>query len=166
MKIYIVGTVGSGKSTLALKMGQILEIPIYHLDEVVHQKNADAKLGNVKRLDEEIEKDFQAILVQKNYIIEDCLRERFTPALQQVDQVIFIDLPLSVLRGRVIKRFIKQKLGIEKANYKPSLQFLRQMFVWLKESPRGKVQVLPNVIILKNKREIRKFLGEMRENKQ
>lgn len=36
MKIYITGSVASGKSTLARRISQIIEIPCYHLDEVVH----------------------------------------------------------------------------------------------------------------------------------
>jgi adenylate kinase family enzyme len=127
MKFYIVGTVGSGKSTLARKMGEALELPVYHLDEIVHMKNDAEKLGNMKRSDVEIDELFQEILNQESFIIEDCLRKRFTPALQQVDQVIFLDLPQSVLKYRVFKRFLKQKIGIEKANYRPSLQFLKQM---------------------------------------
>lgn len=31
---------------------------------------------------------------------------------------------------RIIKRFIKQKLHMEKANYKPTLEMFRKMFRW------------------------------------
>lgn len=94
MKIYIVGVVGSGKSTLARKMGELLDIPVYHLDEVVHEKNKTFEVGNHKRSDVEIEQIFHKILGQDNFIIEDCLRERFESALHEVDKVVFLDLPM------------------------------------------------------------------------
>lgn len=151
MKYYIVGTVGAGKSTLAKKMSKILDVPVYHLDEIVHKKDS-------RRSDNEISKLFQEILAQNDFIIEDCLRDRFTVALQQVDRVIFLDIPLHRLYIRIVKRWIKQKLGIEKANYMVTLQMLRQMFVWIKESPRDKLVNLPNLTVLHNKQEIKEFL--------
>ncbi len=164
MKIYIVGTVGSGKSTLSRKLGDRLNIPVYHLDEVVHQKDESTKTGNNKRADDEIERIFQEILKQNSFIIEDCLRERFIPALHQVDKVVYIDLPMKVLKYRVVKRFLKQKLRIEKSAYRPSLQFLKLMFIWLKESPHEKVKDLPNLVVLKNKKAVNRFLTEMKED--
>ena len=165
MKIYIVGTVGSGKSTLSDRLSELLEIPVYHLDDIVHVKNEKSILGNTKRTDKEIECIFKEILSQENFIIEDTLRNRFTDALHQVDKVVFLDLPLNVLKYRVLKRFVKQKLGIEKSSYKPSLQFLHQMLIWLRDSPRGKVEGLSNVLVLKNSKEIRHFIQEVENEK-
>ncbi|KZK36598.1 hypothetical protein [Lactococcus taiwanensis] len=62
MKIYIVGMVGSGKSTLARQLGDLLDVPVFHLDNVVHD-------GDRKRSE------------QDNFIIEDTLRDRFTSLL-------------------------------------------------------------------------------------
>ena len=160
MKIYIVGTVASGKSTLANKLGQRYNLPVYHLDELVHQKNATAKLGNIQRSDAEIDRLFREILQQPDFIIEDTLRRRFQFALQEVDKVVYIDLPMRILKYRVFKRFFKQKLGLEKANYKPSLQFLKLMLTWLKDSPRERVAQLPNLMTLHSKKDIQQFLEE------
>lgn len=62
MKIYIVGMVGSGKSTLAGQLGDLLDVPVFHLDNVVHD-------GDRKRSE------------QDNFIIEDTLCVRFTSLL-------------------------------------------------------------------------------------
>jgi len=40
MKIYIVGAVASGKSTLAIQLSELIGVPYYALDEVVHIPDA------------------------------------------------------------------------------------------------------------------------------
>jgi len=62
MKIYIVGMVGSGKSTLAGQLGQLLSLPVFHSDNVMHD-------GDRKRTE------------QDNFIIEDTWHDRFTSLL-------------------------------------------------------------------------------------
>ncbi|MFC4651650.1 hypothetical protein ACFO26_01830 [Lactococcus nasutitermitis] len=157
MKLYIIGRVASGKTTLACKISVMTGTHVYHLDDIVHQA-APAGNGNIKRSVIEREQFFQEILMQESYIIEDVGRKCFTQGLREVDTVVLLDLPQKLLKKRIILRFIKQKLHIEKSSYRPSLQMLRAMFTWLKESPREKVKDLPNLVVLKNKKEIKNFL--------
>ncbi|MDR2977599.1 MAG: AAA family ATPase [Streptococcaceae bacterium] len=166
MKFYIVGSVGAGKSTLARRISEILSIPVYHLDEVVHKNDTSTEIDNVRRSDDEIHKIFQEIMSQNNFIIEDCLRDRFTVALQQVDSVIFLDIPLHRLYIRILIRWIKQKLGVEKANYHANLQMLSKMFTWVKESPRDKLVNLQNLTVLHNQREVSNFLKDIGNRKE
>jgi adenylate kinase family enzyme len=166
MKLYIVGSVGAGKSTLAREISKILDIPVYHLDELVHMRDPEAKGGNVRRSDEEIQETFSEILGLDDFIIEDCLRKRFTVALQQVDKVVFLDIPRHQLYVRIIRRWIKQRLGLEQANYKASLQMLSQMFTWVKESPRDKLVNLQNLTVLHNQREVGSFLKDLGNRKE
>lgn len=37
------------------------------------------------------------------------------------------------MKIRIVKRFLKQKLGLEKCHYKPDLNMLKAMFQWTKE---------------------------------
>lgn len=157
-KIYIVGTVGSGKSTLARQLGDLLDVPVFHLDNVVHD-------GERKRSEQEISGLIQQILQDENFIIEDTLRDRFTSLLPVVDSVIFLDLPEIFLKYRVIKRYIRQKLGLENANYQPSLQMLRQMFIWQKIDRRDLIEVQPHLIVLRSKSQIKKFIEGFKNDK-
>ncbi|MCL1631703.1 hypothetical protein M3N64_07040 [Sporolactobacillus sp. CPB3-1] len=50
--------------------------------------------------------------------------------MESADQIFFLDLPKSIRRYRIIKRFIRQKLRLEKSNYRPSLHILQKMFEW------------------------------------
>ena len=138
--------VGSGKSTLAGQLGQLLSLPVFHLDNVMHD-------GDRKRSE------------QDNFIIEVTLRDRFTSLLPVVDSVIFLDLPEIFLKYRVIKRYFRQKLGLENANYQPSLQMLRQMFIWQKIDRRDLIEVQPHLIVLRSKSQIKKFIEGFKNDK-
>lgn len=151
MKIYIVGTVGSGKSTLARKLSGKSSIDVFHLDSVVHD-------GERHRTDKEISESIECIFKNNDFIIEDTLREQFIPLLSKVDKIIYLDLPKTLLKYRVIKRYLKQKIGLEKSTYRQSLQMLRQMFIWQKIDRSELIKAQKKTIILKNQREIRQFI--------
>lgn len=130
VKIYIVGTVASGKSTLAKGLSKKLQCPYFSLDDIVHKSKKDG-YGNEKRSVAE--------------------RDCFSNAYEQVDQIICLYFPLYILRTRIVFRFLKQKLGIEKASYHVDFRMLRMMFKWVKLSPLDKLQGNSKLIILKNK---------------
>ena len=67
MKIYIMGSTGAGKTTLAKILSKIYNIKYYELDKIVY----DQKHLEVHRKDEEIEKDFETIINNDSWIIED-----------------------------------------------------------------------------------------------
>ena len=121
-KILVVGCVGCGKSTYAKKLSKKLKIPVYGIDEIVHD---DVK-GIRRSLDEQKELIKQ---VDKNdkWIIEGALREELYFLLDMADQIIMIDLDREVVEHRIITRYIKQQRGIEKINYEVDSNFLEMM---------------------------------------
>lgn len=133
-KIYIIGAVGTGKTTLAKKISDQFNIPMYELDKIVW----DDDNGNVKRSDEEVQKLFEEILDKDSWIIEDVGRKKFRKGIEEADIVYYIDLPVSVVYVRCLKRWIKQKLGKEKYNYKPTLKGLVQMMKWAHSDIKNK----------------------------
>ena len=137
-KIYIIGPVGAGKTTLAKKMAEEYEIPMYQLDKVVW----DDENGNVKRTEEEIKKLFKEILDKNTWIIEDVGRKIFAEGIKQADVVYYIDLPAGVIYKRCIWRWIKQKIGKEEYNYKPTFKGLIQMLKWAYQDIKNKEEKL------------------------
>lgn len=93
VKIYITGSVASGKSTLARRISQIIEIPCYHLDEVVHIPAPEEASGNKKRLIEERNALFHDILNSPDYVMEDAGRVCFAEGMRQADIVILLEIP-------------------------------------------------------------------------
>jgi len=121
-KILIVGCVGSGKSTYAKKISKKLKIPVYGIDEIVH----DDELG-VRRSLEEQKEIIDKINTNDKWIIEGALRKELYFLLEMADLIIMIDIDREIVEHRVITRYIKQQLGIEKIDYIVDNDFLEMM---------------------------------------
>lgn len=168
MKLYIVGSVASGKSTLAKQISKITNISCHHLDEVVYMPCPTDSWGNTKRPVEERDLLFANILACEHYIMEDAGRDYFIEGMQQADIVILLEIPLSIRKKRILFRWIKQNLGIEKCIYKPKLEVLKSMFKWAKNYDTGAdgtksrvAQLQSKVLTLHNNKEIKSFLKEI-----
>lgn len=76
-----------------------------------------------------------------------------------------LDAGITVRRYRVIKRFLLQKIGLEKANYRPTLKILKDLYKYNtafehKSRPAIFRMLEPyksKVIVLKNNKEIEDY---------
>lgn len=139
MKILIFGIVASGKITLFRELSLQYNIPCYEGDSIAWDHECK---NNYKRSDLE---QLNIILdIDKNgdWIIEGTYRESQKCLFDMADKIIFLDTPLYIRKIRIITRFIKQKLGIEKCNYNPTFDMLKKMFQWTKsfENKRSKYE--------------------------
>lgn len=159
MKILIIGIVASGKTTLAKKLSKEYNIKHYEIDLIVHDDK-----DNYKRTNEEQQNLIKRINENDNWIIEGTLRKNLFNLLQLADIIIYLDIPLIVRKRRILTRFIKQKLRIEKSNYKPDLKMLKNMYKWTKDFEKNKKEFEntisksgKKIIVLKSKKEIESF---------
>ena len=53
--------------------------------------------------------------------------------LPGADSIILLEPSVAVRRRRIVIRWIKQMLGIEKCGYKPGFWMLRAMFKWTRD---------------------------------
>lgn len=125
MKILIIGIVASGKTVLAQKLEQRLNIKHYEIDSIVHDDR-----NKTKRTPEEQKVIIEEIDKHTDWIIEGTLRKNLEYLLDLAEQIIYLDIPLRTRKYRILARYIKQKIGIEKCNYKPTLKMLKQMYKW------------------------------------
>lgn len=133
-KIYIIGPVGSGKTTLAKRLSLVLDIKMYELDKIVWDDNN----GNIKRNDDDILILFNKIIGEKSWIIEDVGRRKFLDGLKSADIVYYVNLSAIIIYKRCILRWIKQKIGLESYNYKPTIKSLIEMLKWANQDIRNK----------------------------
>lgn len=167
MKIYIVGIVAGGKTTLAKELSRRLATPWYELDCIVHVDNSDR--GRYKRTPEEQVELINSIDKAGNWIIEGTYRKSCHCLMDMADTIIFLDPPLGIRKLRIIKRFIKQQLGLEKCHYKSDIGMLKLMFKWTREfeSDRrnfeGLLQPYNNKVL---RLQDNKDLSFLRENKK
>ena len=127
MKIFIFGIVASGKTTLSRRLSLKYNIPCYEGDSIAWGGEGEE---NYKRSDEEQLNRILDIDKSGEWIIEGTYRESQKCLLDMADKIIFLDTPLYIRRVRIITRFIKQRLGMEKCNYKPTFKMLKMMFKW------------------------------------
>lgn len=166
MKIYICGSVASGKSTLARRISGLTGIPCHHLDEVLRVPDPSAPWGNRKRPDAEWQALFADILSKEDYIMEDAGRACFVEGMEMADVILVLEPPLRVRQWRIVLRWVRQNLGIEKCIYRPDLNMLRHMFKWVKSYETGadgvKARVAPyreKTVVLRSERDVQAYLA-------
>lgn len=135
MKILIFGIVASGKTTLADRLSKELGISYYEGDCIAWGFPGEKRY---KRSEKEQKEIIYQINENESWIIEGTYRESQKILYDLADKIIFLDTPLWVRRYRIILRFIRQKLGIEKSNYEPDFDMLKHMFLWTREFERDR----------------------------
>ncbi|CEG26171.1 AAA family ATPase [Bacillus sp. B-jedd] len=166
MKIRIIGSVGSGKTTLARLLSRQLDIPFYELDNVVRERLPS---GDRRRTEEEMGECLDEILHMDSWIIEGVHNENWTyETFRQADVQVYLDPPYSTRIYRITSRFILQKLGLEKANYKVTNDMLFKMFKWNRHFEQvGRPNFFNTYAderklkVIRNKRELAGFLKDL-----
>lgn len=162
MKLDIIGSVASGKTTLAKRISQEYKIPYYEKDNVVWMRTAN---GDVKRTEEARDKLFNSIISQDNWIVEGSPRKCLKESFKCCDYIIVLDLPIFVRLKRVFYRWIRQKIGIEKYNSKPTMKFLYYNIKWVLEFSKIRYSLIEelkkyksSVVIFNNNKDAYEFI--------
>jgi len=157
-KIYILGSVGSGKTTFAKRLSKELNVSYYELDNLVWEYHPD---GDIRRSEEESERLFLEILNHENWIIENVGRSFFDKGFEEADTIIYLNISKRVLYKRVLLRWIKQNLRIEKAPYKTDIKMLMQMFAWvdkeLNNSKLNKLHPYKEKLEVLNEKQVKRY---------
>ncbi|WP_037287883.1 AAA family ATPase [Saccharibacillus sacchari] len=160
-KILIIGIVASGKTTLARRLSEQLGIPWQELDNIVHRRSEE---GSHKRTQEEQMELIRQIDREGPWIMEGVDRSSYAALYEMADTVIFLDPPLWKRKLRIVRRFAKQKLGMEPAHYKPDLSMLKAMFRWTADFEKNRPQFeaklaryARKVVTLRTRREIERY---------
>ncbi|RDI45435.1 topology modulation protein [Falsibacillus pallidus] len=172
-KIMVVGiSAGVGKSTFAKKIGDLLDIPVHHLDRHFW------KPGWAQATFEEFRGAQEEILEHDRWIIEGNYTATYDMRAEQADTIIYLELPRYVCIYRVFKRFFKN-IGRTRPDLGPDCKekidwpFLK--FIWTTYYPR-KAQMQKRftafqslgkdktIVELKNKKEIADYLQSLEKN--
>ena len=157
----------SGKSTLARRLGEKLNIEVYHLDALFWKPNWTPTSKEEQRI-------VQNELVKKEeWIIDGNYNGTMDIRLNAVDTIIFVDISRVICIYRVFKRMIQYRGKTrpdmaDSVNERLDLDFLK----WVWDYPKTKkpivikkLELLPQdkkVIILNSPREVQLFLDKVK----
>ncbi len=165
-KILIIGSPGSGKSTLATKLGNLLKLPVIHLDQLFWLENwveKDRKLFKQELIER---------LKQNKWIIDGCFINTLPLRLEYCDHVILLNYPTLTCAFRVIKRVKtnKGKTRIDMAEGCPErfdFNFLKYVFTFKRKKLAKIKDALKNckspITEIKSNRQLKKFLNKLNE---
>ena len=127
MKIHIIGGPGSGKTFLAEKLSRELRIHHYDLDDMQWDNQSDSY--GVKRATDERDGLLANVLSQKDWIIEGVYYAWCQQCFADADKIYVLRVPRYKYRYRIIRRFVRRKLGLEQGK-KETLKSLYQLLKW------------------------------------
>ena len=127
MKIHIIGGPGSGKSFLAERFSKQFGIPHYDLDEL--QWDNQANDYGTKRAPQERDLLLNRILQEENWVIEGVYYAWCGRCFEEADTIYLLSVPRRTYRYRILRRFFRRKLGLEKGK-KETLSSLSKLLKW------------------------------------
>lgn len=141
MKIHIIGGSGTGKSYIAEQISKQYEIPHFDLDDI-YWDNESKSYGTKMPIDKRTAK-LNEILTNENWIIEGVFYDWLNDSFASADYIFILRTKPFVYNYRIIKRFIRRKLGIEKSK-KETLKSLKDLLVWTNHYQK---QNIPKIIL-------------------
>ena len=172
MKISIIGYSSSGKSTLAQNLGNILNIPVLHLDKVNFLPEwKERNKEESKKIVEDFIKNNDKFIIDGNYI-----KFVYELRMKLSDKIIFLDFDRITCLFHAFQRYNKYKGKVRDSMTEGCYEKLDWDFLhWILIGGRTKERIKKNkillekhkdkCIILKNKEEVIEFIKKVKENK-
>jgi len=166
-RILIIGCGGAGKSTFARKLGEKTGLPVVHLDKLFW------KPGWVESTKEEIDQKILLEMEKPAWIMDGNYNRTLDLRLQRCDTVIYLDFSTAACLWGVAKRVIttygtvRPDMG-EGCPERFDWEFLRWVATYnrdKRQSNYARIRNAPHakLIVLKNRREVNRFLESIRE---
>jgi|SRR5215470_2677629 len=162
-KVLIIGPGGAGKSTIARRLGQLLQIEVFHLDRHYWQPGWVEPPKNIWQA------RVEQLLSRESWIIDGNYSGTLSTRLQACDTVIFLDLSRVLCVWRIIRRRLKyRKMNrpdmADGCEERFSLEFLSWIWNYSRRS-RPKVLALlkaneetKQIVWLRSRIEVEQFL--------
>ena len=166
-RIIIIGCGGAGKSTLARKLGEVLDLPVVHLDKLFW------KPGWVETSREEFDALLAQELAKDKWIMDGNFNRTMPERIKRCDTIIYLDFSRFACLMGVLKRVIttygkvRPDMG-EGCPERIDLEILKWVWNFNKNKRESYYKLLneaENVetIVLKNRRAVKLFLKSLKQ---
>ena len=166
-RIIIIGCGGAGKSTLARKLGEVLDLPVVHLDKLFWKPNW------VEKSNEEFDALLAQELAKDRWIMDGNFNRTMPERIKRCDTIIYLDFSRIACLMGVLKRIIttygkvRPDMG-EGCPERIDLDFLKWVWNFNKNKRESYYKLLneaENVetIVLKNRRAVKLFLKSLKQ---
>lgn len=164
-RIMIIGCGGAGKSTLARQLGEKTGLPVVHLDKLFWHP------GWIESTRDEIDSKITEAMAEPRWIMDGNYNRTLPVRLEHCDTVIYLDFSRFACLMGVVRRVLTSygKVRPDMAEGCPE-RFDWEFIQWIWNFNRTKRQRYYSMLkgledrqvhILKNRRQVRKFLSEI-----
>lgn len=169
-RIAIIGNAGGGKSTLARKLGQIVGLPVTHVDAIQYQS------GWHRTPDGECDQRLTEVASNDRWIIDGFGNDSVLASrIEDADTVLFVDFPIWQHYWWACKRQLAARNGQRKElpsncpefTFAYTKKLIKVMWLvhkeytpWLRKLVKSKSKT-GNVVVLRSPGEISKFVSEI-----
>ena len=164
-RIMIIGCGGAGKSTLARQLGEKLNLPVVHLDNLFWHP------GWVESTKEEIDEKILRELQKERWIIDGNYTRTLPQRLQHCDTAIYLDFSRFACLLGIAKRILTTYGTVrpdmaEGCPERFDLDFIKWIWNFNKKHRENNYRLLneaegKETIVLKNRRAVKKFLKQL-----
>lgn len=173
-RVAIIGRPGTGKSHLARKIAQITGLPLIHLDRHYH----DLIAADPNDFKAEWRKQLAEIVANHKWITDGNYGSTFDIRLPRADTIILLEYPMHTSLRRLVKRRVQHHRRGSRSDMPDAwrerfhLEFYRQHVFgfskkkWFHEMYRllDEYKDNKNVVVLKNPKQAKAYLKELKEN--
>ena len=160
-RIIVVGPSGAGKSSMSCKLRDILNLPLYHLDNIFWKKDRT----HINR--EEFDTKLSELLSKDSWIIDGDYSRTYEIRMQRADTIVFLDYPLEICLKGVESIIGKPRPDIPWKEDVFDSEFKQWIIDWFKNTRPllllliEKYKHTKNVVILHNREEGEAFINNL-----
>ena len=162
-KILVIGPSGAGKSEFSRKLQKILNLPLYHLDNIFWKEDKT----HISR--DEFDKQLNIILKQDEWIIDGDYSRTYEMRMNASDTIIFLNYPIELCLKSVELRVGKERSDIPWVEEEFDPEFKEWIINWFKDKLPKTISLLENykdkktVIEFNTREDVDIFLNKLKK---
>ena len=162
-KIIVIGPSGAGKSEMSRKLHDILDLPLYHLDNIFWKKDRT----HISR--DEFDIKLNELLSLDKWIIDGDYSRTYEIRIEKADTIIFLDYPLETCLQGIESRIGKPRTDIPWKEDIFDPEFKQWIIDWFENTrPRvlsllEKYKSVKREVILSSRKEGEEFINSLQQ---